>query len=86
MAILDLHLQFFIVTIGEITTDAADDLFVIDLCWCSHGQLLVVCITGDEGRGAYESSPIYVAIVGHPRELADVAPPVRKSKGPFRAD
>src|SRR5580658_5013424 len=53
MAVLDLHLQFLVVAVGQIAADAADQL--VDLEWgrIAHGRLLATM---------QESSPTYVSV------------------------
>ena len=38
MAILDLHLQLFVVAVGEIAADTKDEFIVIERWLCTHGS------------------------------------------------
>jgi hypothetical protein len=78
---LDLHLQFFVIAIGDIEADAANELILIEWRQCGHGRLLL----RHAGR---KSSPIYVSIFGtrvQPRFAADPRPGHPKPLGGVRA-
>src|SRR5277367_984256 len=40
MAVLDFHFEFFIVAVGQITTDAADEVVMLERFWLAHGRCL----------------------------------------------
>src|SRR5271156_2294985 len=40
MAVLDFHIELFIVTNGQITTDAADEVVMLERFWLAHGRCL----------------------------------------------